>query len=139
MLYITPGITASVVVTLQERSNNQVDPTYLWQINSGDTNINYYFTQDDSSNRPWYYNQFTFSVIPGATYGATQGIISAPAGQYYYTVYENAFQYNLDPTLCSNIVETGILNIVATFSVNKTYTANDGKTTKTYQKINKNS
>ena len=100
-------------------------PTYFtWRITDADTNKQYIFTNDDISPAPWYYNMFTFSVVPGATYGLTAGIITAQQGVYTYEVYQTKNQYDL--TTNGILLETGILNIEGTYSVVKTFTQSAG-------------
>lgn len=122
MLYLNIGSQSDIIVTLQERTTNYVNPFYVWDIEGSD-HIHYQFCSDDISTRPWYYNEFLLTVIPGATYGATAGIISADQGQYYYTVYLTD-QYNLNIASASNVVETGIMNIIGTYSQRAQYTTN---------------
>lgn len=87
---------------------------YTWNIIDNDTNINYTFCNDDNTTSP-YYDVFTLSVITGATYGATDGIINAPAGVYSYYIYEGLTASNLNINGLHQ-VEVGIMNIVGTVS-----------------------
>lgn len=130
MLYLDINQSKEIVVTAGELATLYVDgngyalPTYFtWKITDADTNNSYIFTADDLSPTPWYYNMFSFSVIPGATYGLTQGVIPAPQGIYSYCVYQTQTQYDLATT---NLLEKGILNIEGTYSIINTFTQSSG-------------
>lgn len=123
MLYLTPNVSSVVCVTLWEKAVNQTNPYFTWQITSADSRNQYVFAADDFSTAPNYYNLFTFSAIYGATMGLTAGVIPAYSGQYSYEVYEMTNQYDLDLNNAVGMVETGILNIIATYSTIATFTA----------------
>jgi len=123
---------SQVCVTLDEQST-LLNPYYVWQIEDADTNRIYYFTNDDISPAPYNYNLFSFSVVPGATYGATQGIIPATPGQYIYTVYESQFQYNLNIGSASDIVELGVMNISGTYSSIASFTGSNSNIIPTFK------
>lgn len=134
MIYLDVNIPKGVAVTLNEKAIS-INPYFVWSIKDDDTNRNYVFTADDWSPAPWYYNIFTFSVITGATYGATQGIISAPQGNYIYRVYETPIQYDLDLNNVTKEVEIGMINIIGTASVTTTFTASNNDTVVTFKKL----
>ena len=115
MIYLNPG-TNSVIVTLYEKCINILNPYFLWQIENKTTKEVTFFYQNDSSDVPWYYNSFTFSIATQS--GLTAGILNNPPGEYTYTVWEMSEPYNLNVGSASNPnpVETGILKIVATQS-----------------------
>jgi hypothetical protein len=114
MKYLTQG-TNSVIFTLNERAES-LTPYYVFKIvdsdrrNGATQNAIYTFTADDNSQFPYNYNQFTFSVVLGATTGFTQGTIPAPKGEYKYEVWETN-QYDLDINNATKIVEKGIIII----------------------------
>lgn len=116
MIYLDINIPKDVVATLNEKAVGS-NPYYIWKIKDADTNTEYIFTNDDTSPSPWYYNQFTFSVIPGATYGLTAGIIPASQGEYIYNVYQTSVAYDITLSNIIKEVENGILNIEGTTSV----------------------
>lgn len=132
MIYLDINQTQNVVVTLSEKAIG-ASPSYIWNINDADTNIDYVFCTDDISPTPWTYNMFSFSVVVGATQGLTAGIISAPQGQYKYTCYETNYPYVLSVASASKIVETGILLIEGTASTISTY--NNTNQVVTYKRI----
>ncbi|MGB5050822.1 MAG: hypothetical protein WBO46_17895 [Caldilineaceae bacterium] len=125
MLYLTIGSASQLNVTLYENCTNTTNPYFAWSITDCDTNVSYVFTNQDNSPAPEYFNRFTFSVVTGATYGLTAGIIPCSSGQFVYNIYEMTTQYDLDisnavPNINSadGIVETGILNVIGTYSQN---------------------
>lgn len=132
MIYLNNYGSKNIVVTLAAKTI-AATPSYIWNLNDADTNINYNFCADDTSPAPWNYNQFSFSVITGATQGLTAGIISAPIGQFGYTVYETNYPYDLNIASASGIVETGILLIEGTASPISTY--NNTNQIPTYKRI----
>lgn len=141
MIYLDINTPKSVVVTLTENLNiytasitgDILPPYFTWEITDADTNQKYIFTNDDTSPAYWYYNQFTFSVIPGATYGLTQGIIPAQQGSYIYKVYQTQNQYDLSTS--GRLIERGILNIEGTYSNIVTFTQSDDDTIVTFKNL----
>lgn len=115
MIYLDINTPKDVVATLDEKAVGS-NPYYTWKIKDADTNNEYFFCNDDTSTAPWYYNQFTFSVIPGATYGLTAGIIPAFQGEYVYNVYQTSTQYDITLSSLIKEVENGILIINGTLS-----------------------
>lgn len=124
MLYLNINETNILTTTLYENSviSGTAAPLYIWQLINADDNNEFIFSNDDISPNYWYYNQFQFTSIPGATYGATQGIVGGYPGSYTYIVYQATQSYTLDITGL-NQVETGIFNIVGTNSNTPTFTA----------------
>jgi hypothetical protein len=120
MIYLNLNETKSIVATLQERTQI-FNPYYIWKLVDADTSETYIFSQDDTSPAPWVYNQFTFSSQPGATQGATAGVIPANQGAYKYTAYATPNHYSLDISTAS-IVETGIFQIIGSASSQSTFT-----------------
>jgi hypothetical protein len=115
MKYIESG-TNSVIFTLYEKSDNVVDPYFVFKITSPDKKFgatqtqHYIFTADDNSPAPYNYNSYTFSYVLGATYGATAGVINVYPGEYKYEVWQTN-QYDLDLNNAIKIVEKGIMII----------------------------
>lgn len=132
MIYLHQTASNTVIVTLSENTVTY-NPYYMWEIISYDTENKYYFTGDDFSAAPYNYNQFSFSVVNGATMGLTQGIIPAPNGNYIYNVYETIIQYDIDVANSIKKVEVGLLNIVGSGTTINTYTASDDSTIITYK------
>lgn len=116
MKYLNSG-TNSVIFTLNEKATI-INPYFVFKITDADrrngatANAVYVFCADDNSQFSYNYNQFTFSVVAGATYGATQGVIGALKGEYKYEVYQTN-QYDLNLNNVVKLVENGIMIINA--------------------------
>lgn len=117
MIYLTPNISKNVNVTLT--SDMLISPTnsiyYVWSIQDQDTFLTYTFSNNDISDNNGYYNSFSFSVITGATFGLTAGIIPAPQGNFIYNIYQTANDGSLIP-INDKSLETGLLIINGTYS-----------------------
>lgn len=132
MIYCNISQSNRVVATLKEKTDLW-NPYYIWTITDNDTQETFTFSADDCSNAPWVYNQFTFSITPGATYGLTQGIVPASQGVYSYRVWATPNQYSLDASTAS-VVEVGIFQIIGTSSIKTTY-QNQPNIIPTYKKL----
>jgi hypothetical protein len=108
--------------------------SYLFSIQDQDTFLTYTFSNNDTSSNPYYFNSFSFSVITGATYGLTAGIIPAPQGNYIYNVYQT--QYNGSLTPISDSLEVGLLVINGTYSNPNISVIGDDNTIKVDKNIN---
>ena len=129
MFYINQNATKEVIVTLEELSTNHVNPFYTWVITPADSEFSYTFSAIDHSTSPWYYNAFTLSVVPGATYGLTAGVIPViETGQFKYVVYQMNTNGDLNINNCVKIVEKGLFYINGTYSTSQTYTGGKGDT-----------
>ena len=121
MTYLQSG-TNSIVLTLYEKSV-QTQPYYTFQLVRKGSFDEVVFYQNDSSYAPWYWNKFEVSV--GSIVSATQGQISLSPGEYTYNVYEMSASYSLSYTQSIGLVETGILIMEGTYSVDREYSGND--------------
>lgn len=129
MLYLNTGTASVVTLTLYEAAENVVNPFFTWRLFNSENEV--VFTADDISPVPYYYNSFTISL---ANYsGLTAGVINVETGQYTYEVYEMQNQYDLNLDNAIGMVETGILNIIGTYSEIKAYVKTDNKI-KAYKK-----
>ena len=132
MIYLSNTQSSTVTVTLYENCKNIYNPYFLWQITDKSSFNSILFTADDHSYSPYYFNQFTFSVvsITGTTtpYGSTNGTIYTNTGTYDYKVYEMANQYDLDIKNAVGLVEEGILTIAGSYSSYLVNTQNDDAT-----------
>lgn len=115
MIYLSTSTPTKV--TLQ--SNKQILPLiqgdvetnyYTFKITSCDSFKEYVFSPQNYSQSP-YYDSFTVSI--GNTVSATGSavMINAEAGQYNFSVYKMANQYDLDVDNARYITEEGILQI----------------------------
>ena len=120
--------------TLYEKCDNQVNPYFTFEIKAKDSLSKYFFTANDYSYAPYYWNAFTFSISNGS---ATQGYINAPYGEYNYKVYEQQTQYNLNIASASKIVEEGIWVINATYSYINKFTQSDANTISIFKNLDR--
>lgn len=90
---------------------------YTWVITNRDSFISYTFSALNwGASYSNYYDAFTVSVgTPVATTGSNVRIM-APEGQYDYVVWQTTNQYDILLSSKLAIVETGILQILGTYS-----------------------
>lgn len=129
------GATGSheIICTLYENCSNITDPYFTWKIERKGTFDTLYFTADDHSSVPYYYNAFTFSIATQSGVGVTQGQLYITPGEYVYEVYEMSTQYDLDINNAIGLVETGLLVMDATFSTINAYTQSNDDTIRYYR------
>jgi len=120
MLYLTRNISKEIIVTANELATTN-PANYTWVITSADTHQSFTFSAIDNSSS-YYYNSFTLSVIPGATYGLTAGIIPTyTTGQHIYDIYQMTNYGDLNISNAVKLVETGILYITGITSSTNQY------------------
>lgn len=112
MLIIPQGGTATLTVTLYENCISMT-PSFTWFVERKGSLDSIIFCQDDISAAPYYFNQFYITVATSSV-GLTQGLIPLSTGEWNYTIYEQDQPYVLATS--STIVETGILQVLGTFS-----------------------
>lgn len=120
MLYLNSNTASVVTTTLYENCSNVINPFFTWKLTNQESKQNFLFYADTFSDVPYYYNQFTISVVniptnQNAT-GSTTGIIYANRGVYNYEVYEMATASDLNLSNAIGLVEWGLLTINATSS-----------------------
>lgn len=117
MIYLSTTQSLPVVATLKEKSPNLLTSNYTWVITNRDSFLSYTFSAENwGASYSNYYDGFTVSVgLPQALTGSNV-VISAPEGQYDYTVYQTTNLYDLDLVSSLGVVETGILQIEGTYS-----------------------
>jgi len=118
MIYLNQFTHSTVVISLASISDNFPSLNFIWKIKSSDTNKEYIFCNEDYSHFPYYYSYFTFSVIPGATYGLTAGVIPAvEIGEFTYEVYETENYGDLNTSNFIKLLNRGLMEISGTYSV----------------------
>ena len=120
MLRIQNNSTDVFIVTLRDKTSNQVNPYYTWKVINKQTLDETVFYTDNFTTSP-YYDSFTIS-ISNTQSGLTAGILNIGHGQFTYEVYEMTNQYDLNLANAIQMVETGILIVNPTYSVNPTST-----------------
>jgi hypothetical protein len=125
MLIVSATGSTNITTTLYENCSNKVNPYFLFELVRKGSNDEIIFTNDDISTAPWYWNEFVITIAT-TSIGLTQGIIPLKEGEYKYTAYEMANQYDLNISNAVGIVETGLLvcglDFSAPVSVNTPYT-----------------
>ena len=101
MLHFTKGQTETVILTLKEKQQ-LVNSNFLFYFKSKVNNTEVKFVVLASSDLSGYKDRFNeFSVVVNTHFA------NALAGEYGYTIYEQASTTNTNPALAFGIVETG--------------------------------
>ena len=122
MLKVTRGQSNSVVFTLTEKTTLS-SPYFLVVFNNLATNELVYAICPDTSTRTTRYNLLT--IIESNTSIPLSGQVKLVEGIYQYKVYEQTSSSNLDPSLSTSLVETGLLKSTTTATssfIDNTYT-----------------
>ncbi len=126
MILINKNSTNNRILTLAEKTT--LDPVvYLFEVTNDSSNEVKCFICQDISPNPVRYNEFNF--IENATEDLLNGTFELTlSGFYTYNVYEQTSTTNLDPTLATNLVETGKLNVVDTLTTITQFNGNQTDT-----------
>jgi hypothetical protein len=124
MLIVSPTQSSLITVTLYELASNQVNPYFTFELIKKGSHDKIYFTNDDLSTSPWYWNQYMITPSTG-TPGLTQGIIPLMEGEYVYNVYETSAQYDITLSTLVGKVETGIMIVGTVVNTIPAFTTND--------------
>ena len=111
MLKIIRGQSNSVVFTLTEKTTLS-SPYFLIDFNNLATNEHVYAICPDTSTQTARYNLLT--IIESNTQLPLTGQVKLIEGTYQYKVYEQTSSSNLDPSLSTSLVETGLLKSTTT-------------------------
>ncbi len=122
-----------VIVTASENVTIPFPVYFLFEVISDDTLSPKYFTAADISSNSCRYNEFLIEVTTG-TEDLTTGVINLPLSGYYkYNIYQQDIEFNVDPSLAGDIVETGKLYLRGEDKPDTTkYTNNDNNNYITY-------
>lgn len=105
MIYLTKGQTSDVIVTLTEKQTLAA-PNYLFHFINRTSNDTVSFVKlngTDTSDHKERYNKFSINAV---TYFNNE-----LAGEWTYYIYQQSSTSNLDPSLASGLLETGILRL----------------------------
>jgi hypothetical protein len=122
MLKVTRGQSNSVVFTLTEKTTLS-SPYFLVVFNNLATNELVYAICPDTSTQTTRYNLLT--IIESNTSIPLSGQVKLVEGTYQYKVYEQSSSSNLNPSLSTSLVETGLLKSTTTATssfIDNTYT-----------------
>lgn len=93
MVIIQESGTSSVVFRLSKVSQ-YIQPYFIFQLQNQNSKVTTTFTGDDVSNIPLSYNEFNF--VNGVTFSATQSRFNLDQGNYFMSIYETPYQYDLN-------------------------------------------
>lgn len=124
MLIVSPTQSSLITVTLYELASNQVNPYFTFEIIRKGSHDKLYFTNDDLSTSPWYFNQFEITPATSSV-GLTSGVVPLIEGEYVYNVYETSAQYDISLSTLVGKVETGIMVVGSNVNNIPVYTQND--------------
>lgn len=125
-ILINQNTTSDIVLTLTEKTTLSV-PVFLFQFKNIVEKTSYYCIMPDISSYKNRYNEFTFTE--GTNLPLSGELILGAGGQYEYFVYEQTSTTNLDPTLATGLIESGLMDLnrgnttYSQHSINTTYTS----------------
>ena len=105
-ILINQNTTNSLTFTLTEKSTLS-SPIYLFQFRNVTEKVSYYCIMADISLYKDRYNEFLFTE--GTDLPLVGELILGAGGQYEYFVYEQTSTTNIDPTLATGLVESGLM------------------------------
>ncbi len=129
MIYLNPG-NNSITLTLGDMSI-LTQSYYTFGLTRKGSFETVYFTADDNSTAPYYWNRFTVSV--GTVSGLTNGQIDINAGEWTYNAYEMSNPYDLNIDNAVKFLQTGICIVSRTYSTIQSYTGSNSSTIVYYQ------
>ena len=107
-ILINQNTTNSLTFTLTEKSTLS-SPIYLFQFRNVTEKVSYYCIMSDISLYKERYNEFLFTE--GTDLPLIGELKLGAGGQYEYFAYEQTSSTNLDPTLASGLVESGLMTL----------------------------
>ena len=107
-ILINQNTTNSLTFTLKEKTTLS-SPIYLFQFRNVTEKVSYYCIMADISLYKDRYNEFIFTE--GTNLPLVGELILGAGGQYEYFVYEQLSTTNLDPTLATGLVESGLMDL----------------------------
>lgn len=109
VILINKNSTNNRILTLAEKTT-LTNVVYLFKVTNDQSGVVKCFIADDISPNPVRYNEFNF--IENTTEDLLNGTFELElTGFYTYNVYEQSSTTNLDPTLATNLVESGKLEV----------------------------
>lgn len=106
-ILINQNTTSNLTLTLTEKTTLS-SPVYLFQFRNVTEKVSYYCIMPDISAYKNRYNEFVFTE--GTDLPLVGELILGAGGQYEYFVYEQLSTTNLDPTLSTGLVESGLMD-----------------------------
>lgn len=127
-ILINQNTVNSLTFTLKEKTTLSA-PIYLFQFRNVTEKVSYYCIMADTSLYKDRYNEFLFTE--GTDLPLVGELILGAGGQYEYFVYEQLSTTNLDPTLATGLVESGLMDLERTGTTYAEHTID--QTYKTHQ------
>ena len=126
MILITKNTTNNIILTLAEKTT-LTNAVYLFEVTNDSSEVVKCFIAEDISPNKQRYNEFDLieNVIEDLLNGTFELGLS---GFYTYNIYEQTSTTNLEPTLATNLIETGKLNVVSTIAELEKYNGNQTET-----------
>jgi hypothetical protein len=112
MQIINQASSNTCVFTLKEKQT-LTSPYFLFELYCEVSEQTYYFISTDISSYTDRYNKFTI-VEP-------TNVVLSVAGQYNYRIFEQSSNTNLNPSLATTLLESGIIKVVGTNAVKIVY------------------
>lgn len=126
MILITKNTTNNIILTLAEKTT-LTNVVYLFEVINDSSEAVKCFIAEDISPNKYRYNEF--DLIENATEDLLNGTFELElSGFYKYNIYEQTSTTNLDPTLATNLIETGKLNVTSTIAELEQYDGNPTQT-----------
>ena len=119
MLWIEQGTTNILITTLTEKSVTH-GLYFLLRVRNEVTNEETSCIVTDSSTHPARYNELHVTETSGAD-GTAAEIYLPITGRYYYWIYEQDSDTNLDYTLADTLLEKGFLEVTGSEPTITTY------------------
>ena len=126
VILINKNSTNNRILTLAEKTT-LTNVVYLFEVTNDQSMAVKCFICDDISPNPVRYNEF--NLIENATEDLLNGTFELElSGFYTYNIYEQTSTTNLDPTLATNLIENGKLNVVDNLPTITQYNGNQTQT-----------
>ena len=107
-ILINQNTVNNLTFTLKEKTTLS-SPIYLFQFRNVTEKVSYYCIMADISLYKDRYNEFVFTE--GTDLPLVGKLILGAGGQYEYFVYEQLSTTNLDTTLATGLVESGLMDL----------------------------
>lgn len=105
MIYFTKNSTSTIILTLTEKQT-LTSPNYLFWFKSRGTNQEVAFVVLNAADLSTYKDRFNKFEID-----VDSNFADSPEGDWEYEIYEQTSTSNIDPTLATSLLETGIMRL----------------------------
>jgi len=119
VLIINKNTANTQILTLSEKTT-LTNAVYLFEVYNDQSLVKQYFIAANTSTNKYRYNQFV--ITENATQNLLNGVISLEVGEYKYNVYEQTSTTNLNPSLATNLIDSGKMRVVTTETATPEFT-----------------